>query len=77
RVLHSLEQALAKDRAKTNVNGFSQLGLVLSLIHILRCRRPPGSVDLGGRRVLHSLEQALAYDRAKTNVNFFSQLGLL
>ncbi|ABO91885.1 MULTISPECIES: ribonuclease G [Aeromonas] len=28
RVLHSLEQALAKDRAKTNVNGFSQLGLV-------------------------------------------------
>ncbi|AEB51684.1 ribonuclease G [Aeromonas allosaccharophila] len=28
RVLHSLEQALSKDRAKTNVNGFSQLGLV-------------------------------------------------
>ncbi|KUE80702.1 ribonuclease G [Aeromonas schubertii] len=28
RVLHSLELALAKDRAKTNVNGFSQLGLV-------------------------------------------------
>lgn len=28
RVLHSLESALAKDRAKTNVNGFSQLGLV-------------------------------------------------
>ncbi|WP_417617763.1 ribonuclease G [Oceanisphaera sp.] len=28
RVLHSLEMALAKDRAKTNVNGFSQLGLV-------------------------------------------------
>ena len=27
RVLHSLEQALSKDRAKTNVNGFSQLGL--------------------------------------------------
>ena len=26
--LHSLELALAKDRAKTNVNGFSQLGLV-------------------------------------------------
>ena len=28
RVLHSLETALAKDRVKTNVNGFSQLGLV-------------------------------------------------
>ncbi|MFD1009297.1 MULTISPECIES: ribonuclease G [Oceanisphaera] len=28
RVLHSLEMALSKDRAKTNVNGFSQLGLV-------------------------------------------------
>ncbi|PSJ40128.1 ribonuclease G [Zobellella taiwanensis] len=28
RVLHSLELALSKDRAKTNVNGFSQLGLV-------------------------------------------------
>ncbi|WP_026971503.1 ribonuclease G [Aliagarivorans marinus] len=28
RVLHSLEAALEKDRAKTNVSGFSQLGLV-------------------------------------------------
>ncbi|WP_341502871.1 ribonuclease G [Gallaecimonas sp. GXIMD4217] len=28
RVLQSLEQALARDRAKTNINGFSQLGLV-------------------------------------------------
>ncbi|MDR0806570.1 MAG: ribonuclease G [Enterobacteriaceae bacterium] len=28
RVLHSLEQALAKDRVKTSVNGFSVLGLV-------------------------------------------------
>ncbi|MBG6240619.1 MAG: ribonuclease G [Candidatus Symbiopectobacterium sp. Dall1.0] len=28
RVLHSLEQALAKDRVKTSINGFSQLGLV-------------------------------------------------
>ncbi len=28
RVLHSLEQALNKDRVKTTVNGFSQLGLV-------------------------------------------------
>ncbi|ART80801.1 ribonuclease G [Oceanisphaera avium] len=28
RVLHSLASALTKDRAKTNVNGFSQLGLV-------------------------------------------------
>lgn len=28
RVLHSLELALAKDRAKTNINGFSALGLV-------------------------------------------------
>ncbi|AIU74398.1 ribonuclease G [Hafnia alvei FB1] len=28
RVLHSLEQALSKDRAKTSINGFSQLGLV-------------------------------------------------
>ncbi|BFO12233.1 hypothetical protein GGER_47430 [Serratia rubidaea] len=28
RVLHSLEQALGKDRVKTTINGFSQLGLV-------------------------------------------------
>lgn len=28
RVLHSLEQVLAKDRVKTSINGFSQLGLV-------------------------------------------------
>lgn len=28
RVLHSLELALSKDRAKTNINGFSALGLV-------------------------------------------------
>ncbi|NIH15898.1 ribonuclease G [Serratia symbiotica] len=28
RVLHSLEQGLSKDRVKTTVNGFSQLGLV-------------------------------------------------
>ncbi|WP_440866859.1 ribonuclease G [Symbiopectobacterium purcellii] len=28
RVLNSLEQALAKDRVKTSINGFSQLGLV-------------------------------------------------
>ncbi|MGG2143236.1 ribonuclease G [Symbiopectobacterium sp. RP] len=28
RVLHSLEQTLAKDRVKTSINGFSQLGLV-------------------------------------------------
>lgn len=28
RVLHSLDQALSKDRVKTNINGFSQLGLV-------------------------------------------------
>lgn len=28
RVLHSLEQALAKDRAKTTINGFTSLGLV-------------------------------------------------
>ncbi|MDU8924551.1 ribonuclease G [Pasteurellaceae bacterium LIM206] len=28
RVLHSLEEALSKDRVKTNVNGFTQLGLV-------------------------------------------------
>ncbi len=28
RVLHSLEQALSKDRVKTSVNGFSALGLV-------------------------------------------------
>ena len=28
RVLHSLEQALSRDRAKTGVNGFSHLGLV-------------------------------------------------
>ncbi|MGL5948193.1 MAG: ribonuclease G [Aeromonas sp.] len=48
RVLASLEQALQKDRAKTNVNGFSQLGLVEmtrkrtreSLEHILCCECP-------------------------------------
>ncbi|WP_439437299.1 ribonuclease G [Salinivibrio costicola] len=28
RVLHSLEQALSQDRVKTNINGFTQLGLV-------------------------------------------------
>ena len=28
RVLHSLEQALSKDRVKTSINGFSQLGSV-------------------------------------------------
>lgn len=28
RVLHSLEQALSKDRVKTSINGFSQLGAV-------------------------------------------------
>ncbi|ENJ4441121.1 ribonuclease E/G, partial [Salmonella enterica] len=28
RVLHSLEQALSKDRVKTSINGFSPLGLV-------------------------------------------------
>ncbi|WP_204349399.1 ribonuclease E/G, partial [Klebsiella pneumoniae] len=28
RVLASLEQALSKDRVKTTINGFSQLGLV-------------------------------------------------
>lgn len=28
RVLHSTEQALSKDRVKTSINGFSQLGLV-------------------------------------------------
>ncbi|MBM3059601.1 ribonuclease E/G, partial [Escherichia coli] len=28
RVLHSLEQALSKDRVKTSINGFAQLGLV-------------------------------------------------
>ncbi|MGU3847226.1 ribonuclease E/G, partial [Vibrio diabolicus] len=28
RVLTSLETALAKDRVKTNINGFTQLGLV-------------------------------------------------
>lgn len=28
RVLHSLEQAMSKDRVKTGINGFSQLGLV-------------------------------------------------
>ncbi len=27
-MLHSLEQALSKDRVKTSINGFSQLGLV-------------------------------------------------
>ena len=28
RVIESLEEALSKDRVKTNVNGFTQLGLV-------------------------------------------------
>src|SRR5699024_847419 len=43
RVLHSLESALAKDRVKTNVNGFSQLGLV----------------EMTRKRTRESLEQVL------------------
>ncbi|EGN74889.1 ribonuclease, Rne/Rng family [Idiomarina sp. A28L] len=48
RVLHSLELALAKDRAKTSISGFTSLGLVEltrkrtreSLEHVLSCECP-------------------------------------
>ncbi len=60
RVLSSLRQALAEDRVKTNVNGFTQLGLVEmtrkrtreSLAHILCCECP----SCKGRGSVKSLE---------------------
>ncbi len=60
RVLESLKEALAQDRVKTNVNGFTQLGLVEmtrkrqreSLEHILCCECP----TCGGRGSVKSVE---------------------
>ncbi|MGL4715233.1 MAG: ribonuclease G [Aeromonas sp.] len=62
RVLHSLEQALSKDRAKTNVNGFSQLGLVEmtrkrtreSLEHVL-CSQCPECKGRGRVKTVESV----------------------
>ncbi|WP_319782483.1 ribonuclease G [Oceanisphaera sp. IT1-181] len=74
RVLLSLELALAKDRAKTNVNGFSQLGLVEmtrkrtreSLEHIL-CGACP---ECNGRARVKTVE-SVCYEilREITRVN--------
>lgn len=46
RVLHSLEQALNKDRVKTTINGFSQLGLV----------------EMTRKRTRESIEHVLCHD---------------
>lgn len=46
RVLHSLEQALSKDRVKTGINGFSQLGLV----------------EMTRKRTRESIEHVLCHD---------------
>lgn len=46
RVLHSLDQALSKDRVKTNINGFSQLGLV----------------EMTRKRTRESIEHVLCHD---------------
>lgn len=62
RVLLSLEQALAKDRAKTTVNGFSQLGLVEmtrkrtreSLEHVL-CAECPSCKGRGRVKTIESV----------------------
>ena len=62
RVLQSLEQALAKDRAKTGVNGFSQLGLVEmtrkrtreSLEHVL-CSECPSCKGRGRVKTVESV----------------------
>jgi ribonuclease G len=64
RVLHSLEIALSKDRAKTNINGFSSLGLVEmtrkrtreSLGHVL-CGECP---VCGGRGYIKTVETVCA-----------------
>lgn len=60
RVLHSLKQALSKDRVKTSINGFSQLGLVEmtrkrtreSIEHVL-CNECP---NCRGRGTVKSVE---------------------
>lgn len=60
RVLEALNQALAQDRIRSNVNGFTQLGLVEmtrkrtreSLEHILCCQ----CTTCGGRGVMKSVE---------------------
>jgi len=76
RVLQSLEQALAKDRAKTSVNGFSQLGLVEmtrkrtreSLEHVL-CAQCPECKGRGRVKTVESvcfeiLREVLRVNRA-------------
>ncbi len=63
RVLHSLEQALSKDRVKTSVNGFSALGLVEmtrkrtreSIEHVL-CNECP---EMTRKRTRESIEHVL------------------
>ncbi len=45
-MLHSLEQALSKDRVKTTINGFSQLGLV----------------EMTRKRTRESIEHVLCHD---------------
>lgn len=62
RVLHSLEQALAKDRTKTNVHGFSALGLVEmtrkrtreSLEHVL-CSECPSCQGRGALKTVETV----------------------
>ncbi|MGL4268809.1 MAG: ribonuclease G [Plesiomonas sp.] len=62
RVLHSLEQALGKDRVKTNINGFTQLGLVEmtrkrtreSLEHVL-CGECPSCQGRGTVKTVESV----------------------
>ncbi len=76
RVLQSLEQALARDKAKTAVNGFSSLGLVEmtrkrtreSLEHILCCECPTckgrGSVKSVETVCFEILREILRVNRA-------------
>ncbi|MBR0574681.1 MULTISPECIES: ribonuclease E/G, partial [Pasteurellaceae] len=62
RVLQSLEEALSKDRVKTNVNGFTQLGLVEmtrkrtreSLEHIL-CEDCPACKGKGVQKTVETV----------------------
>ncbi|WP_287816214.1 ribonuclease G [Idiomarina sp.] len=62
RVLHSLEQALAKDRAKTTINGFTSLGLVEmtrkrireSLEHVL-CSECPVCLGRGSMKTVETV----------------------
>lgn len=74
RVLHSLELALAKDRAKTNVNGFSQLGLVEmtrkrtreSLEHVL-CGECPECRGRGRVKTVESVSYEILREITRVN----------